>query len=149
MDRSFVWHGGQDDCCRCISARSASSSSPCNPLVAKGAHFAYPLGKVFLRCGPDDSVARGPQGRCRQQGKGGPMNEIAELERRIAYAMERIAKGLEGLDRPVAAVPVPPPPESVADRQEVEALRQALEEERLVNSQLEERLHALRQKHDD
>ena len=74
------------------------------------------------------------------------MNEIAELERRIAYAMERIAKGLDGLDRPAVAAPAPEP---VVDRQEAEALRQALEEERLVNSQLEERLHALRQKHDD
>jgi DNA repair exonuclease SbcCD ATPase subunit len=76
--------------------------------------------------------------------KGEPMNEIAELERRIAYAMERIAKGVEALDK---AVPVPPV--AVADggdAAELDALRTALAEERLANAQLEERVRAIKHK---
>jgi DNA repair exonuclease SbcCD ATPase subunit len=91
------------------------------------------------------------------------MNDIAELERRIAYAIERISKGIEALDRagpastqPVAAQPIMdrPAPEAAAaagpsvDANEVAALRQALEDERLANAQLEERLRALKQKNE-
>ena len=76
------------------------------------------------------------------------MNEIAELERRIAYAMERIAKGVEALDHAKPpAVPVDGP-ESVPDPAEAEGLRAALAEERLANAQLEERLRAIREKQD-
>jgi DNA repair exonuclease SbcCD ATPase subunit len=75
------------------------------------------------------------------------MNDIAELERRIAYAMERISKGIEALDRaaPAAGAPAAAP---VADAAEVAGLKQALEDERLANAQLEERLRTLRQKQD-
>ena len=80
------------------------------------------------------------------------MNDIAELERRIAYAMERIAKGIEGLDRagaaqPLAEVaPAPIAPTVAVSEEEIATLRAELAEERLANAQLEERVRALRQK---
>ena len=88
------------------------------------------------------------------------MNDIAELERRIAYAMERIAKGVEALDRaaPAAAPhPVAAPQEAAPDTgvsadagaeasAEIEALRAQLAEERLANAQLEERVRSIKHK---
>lgn len=74
------------------------------------------------------------------------MNDISELERRIAYAMERIAKGIEALDRATPA----PAADSVAldDPEDVQTLRAQLAEERLANAQLEERVRAIKQKQD-
>jgi len=81
------------------------------------------------------------------------MNDIAELERRIAYAMERIAKGIEALDKAAATAaaapapaPVPDAAPATADAAALAALQLALDEERLANAQLEERLRALKQK---
>lgn len=93
------------------------------------------------------------------------MNEIDELERRIAYAIERIAKGVEALDKAAAAPPLPDPvvvdmpmrpqadapsPEPVPAPQdnsaEIEALRAELEEEKLANAQLEERVRVLKRR---
>jgi DNA repair exonuclease SbcCD ATPase subunit len=88
------------------------------------------------------------------------MNDIAELERRIAYAMERIAKGIEALDRAAPAAlpqsgimaadaPAPEMPAAAAgESAEIEALRRQLDEERLANAQLEERVRAIKQKQD-
>ena len=78
------------------------------------------------------------------------MNDIAELERRIAYAMERIAKGIEALDRATPA-PVPPTGDraqsaSADAAADIEALRTQLAEERLANEQLEERVRAIKRK---
>jgi DNA repair exonuclease SbcCD ATPase subunit len=91
-------------------------------------------------------VASAVAGTRRPQVKGETMNDIAELERRIAYAMERIAKGIEALDRaapaPAANLAVQP------DADEVQALRAQLSEERLANAQLEERVRAIKQKQD-
>lgn len=89
------------------------------------------------------------------------MTELAEYERRIAYALERIGRGVDALVvRPVAA----PPPEPVAEpepvaavapaelpaepvlNEEAEALREALEAERTANAQLTERVRAIREK---
>lgn len=82
--------------------------------------------------------------------KGEPMNEIAELERRIAYAMERIAKGVEALDNAAAVPPAMAADggdaDGAGDAAELEALRAALAEERLANAQLEERVRAIKQK---
>ncbi len=65
------------------------------------------------------------------------MSQIEELQRRITSAMARIDAGISALaDRQAAAGP---------DAETV----QALEEERIANAQLEERLRALRAKHDD
>ena len=73
------------------------------------------------------------------------MNDIAELERRIAYAMERIAKGVEALDKAA-----PPAQATAADQSghddELAQLRAQLTEERLANAQLEERLRVIKQK---
>lgn len=74
------------------------------------------------------------------------MNDIAELERRIAFAMERIAKGIENLDKAAGpAAPAGDVPEAEA-ADETETLRAQLAEEKLANAQLEERVRALRQK---
>ena len=76
------------------------------------------------------------------------MNDIAELERRIAFAMERIAKGIENLDKAaVASAPAgDTAPPADADADEIGTLRTQLAEEKLANAQLEERVRALRQK---
>lgn len=58
------------------------------------------------------------------------MSDIEELQQRISAAMERVAGGLENLGK--------------ADTSEADALKQALEEERTVSAQLEERLRALK-----
>lgn len=82
------------------------------------------------------------------------MNDIAELERRIAYAIERIAKGIEALDRaaPANAVQAEAAPATdggaSSDPDEVQVLRAQLAEERLANAQLEERVRAIKQKQD-
>ncbi|SEP55871.1 hypothetical protein [Thalassovita taeanensis] len=71
------------------------------------------------------------------------MSEISELERRITAAMDRIARGVEVL----SAAP-PEAAEPVVDEAELTELRQALDDERLANAQLEERVKAIRAKMD-
>lgn len=61
------------------------------------------------------------------------MNDITELERRLAVALERIAYGLEQMP---AAVPLTGPG----------SLAEDLESERLVNAQLAERVRVIREK---
>lgn len=65
------------------------------------------------------------------------MSEIAELERRITAALERIGKGLEGLGRAAA-----PAGEAIASDERA-ALQAALDAERDANGKLTERLRAL------
>ncbi len=67
------------------------------------------------------------------------MSEIFELQSRLAAALERIAGGVEGMSSAPAEAPAP-------DAGEVEALKQALEDEKLVTAQLEERLRAIKAK---
>lgn len=65
------------------------------------------------------------------------MSQIDELQSRLAMAMERIGAGVTALaEREAAAAPDP-------------GLALALEEEKLANAQLEERLRALRAQHGD
>lgn len=65
------------------------------------------------------------------------MSQIEELQSRITAAMERIGAGVTALaERENEAEPDP-------------GLAQALEEEKLANAQLEERLRALKAKHGD
>ncbi|QYZ70769.1 hypothetical protein [Neotabrizicola shimadae] len=71
------------------------------------------------------------------------MQELVELERRIAAALDRIGRGIEGLAPEVPAAPAAQP---VADPAEVTQLREALEEERFINAQLTEKLRAAREK---
>lgn len=105
------------------------------------------------------------------------MSEIAEYERRISFALERIGRGVELLaNRRPAPEAAPdqtdaPIPEDLADRLEADAapaadltppqsmpdagaaeeiaqLRAALEAEREANAQLSERVRAIREKQD-
>lgn len=57
------------------------------------------------------------------------MSEIEELQSRIMSALDRVTKGVDALDS--------------SDADTVEALKQALEEEKTVNAQLNERVRAL------
>ena len=87
------------------------------------------------------------------------MTELVEYERRIAYALERIGRGVETLAErraPVeATVPepeselgpkMPVEPMAAQDSAEIVALREALEGERAANAQLTERVRAIREK---
>lgn len=88
------------------------------------------------------------------------MTELAEYERRIAYALERIGRGVDVLTSRPAAVAEPEPapapePQPLAPLAEVPAsqpdedtlaLREALEAERTANAQLAERVKAIREK---
>ncbi len=67
------------------------------------------------------------------------MSQIAELERRIAAALERIGKGVERLEKQPAAAPVD-------DGSELPRLRQELEAERAKTARLSERLNAQRER---
>ena len=67
------------------------------------------------------------------------MDSIAELERRITAALERISAGVE---RQMAA-PVAPAPGAMA---ELDRLREELDEERMANAQLTERLKVQRER---
>lgn len=58
------------------------------------------------------------------------MSDIEGLQQRLSAAMERVAAGLENL----------------GGQDQAEALQQALEEERTVSAQLEERLRALKER---
>jgi hypothetical protein len=67
------------------------------------------------------------------------MQNIAELERRITAALERIGQGLDrAITAPAAAV-VPPPPTTGNEA----LLRAELDEERSANAQLKERVKLL------
>ncbi len=71
------------------------------------------------------------------------MQEIAELERRITAALERIGRGIEGLaTEPHTAPPSSEPPLDDA----LLAANEALDEERMANAQLKERLRVTREK---
>lgn len=75
------------------------------------------------------------------------MDDIAELERRILYAMERVSVGLDGLAAaPLASAASAPSAERAG---ELEVLRAELEAERAANAQLTERVRAIkdRQEH--
>ena len=66
------------------------------------------------------------------------MTEITDLQARITAALDRIETGIDGLPAKAGA-------ESAA---EVARLTEALEEERTVNAQLEERLSTIKEKQD-
>jgi len=67
------------------------------------------------------------------------MADIVELERRITAALDRIGSGLEALPHEPAAA-------AAADPGELDSLREALEAEKEVTAQLEERVKSVRGK---
>ncbi len=71
------------------------------------------------------------------------MQEIAELERRITFALERVSKGLAQLTLPSPKDPVIA---KTDDEDQTDVLRTALDEERTVTAQLQERLRAIKEK---
>lgn len=72
------------------------------------------------------------------------MQDIAELERRITAALERIDRGVAGLVAPALATDSPTAflPES-----DFAKLNEDLDEERMLNAQLNERLRVVNEKH--
>lgn len=76
------------------------------------------------------------------------MQDIAELERRITSALERIGRGVERLTAPDALnVPMPSAnPTAMLPESDFAALNEQLDEERMLNAQLHERLRAVHQK---
>ncbi|MEL7212275.1 MAG: hypothetical protein AAGK92_06410 [Pseudomonadota bacterium] len=70
------------------------------------------------------------------------MSELAEYERRISAALEAIGAGVEALSKPVAA------PETGGVEAELTALRAQLEDEKIANAQLEERIRTLKERQD-
>ncbi|SEM81434.1 hypothetical protein SAMN04488103_102155 [Gemmobacter aquatilis] len=73
------------------------------------------------------------------------MSDLAELERRITAALARIGAGLDALSTAEAA----PPQAGVAEGEqaaEIAALQSALEAERAINAQLNERLRAVKER---
>nr|WP_249200237.1 hypothetical protein [Thetidibacter halocola] len=70
------------------------------------------------------------------------------MQTRLAQALERIGRTVEGYEPPGAApMPVAEPPPAAApeaDPEELRALQEALDEERLANAQLEERVRLLK-----
>ncbi|EEW25796.1 hypothetical protein [Rhodobacter ferrooxidans] len=71
------------------------------------------------------------------------MGEIAEFERRITAALQRIGAGLDQLGPITEAQPGPDAGDLAAD---VASLRDALDDERTVNAQLGERLRAVKER---
>ncbi|KPU84585.1 hypothetical protein JI58_02900 [Marinosulfonomonas sp. PRT-SC04] len=67
------------------------------------------------------------------------MSDIAELERRIMAALERIGTGVDGLEASATTATEESDDGSAA-------LKDALEAEKLANAQLEERVNAIKQK---
>lgn len=74
------------------------------------------------------------------------MQEISELERRIAAALDRIGKGVDRIPARQAQASAPEAPAAAAASDDVAALRAQLEEERTANAQLQERLRAVKDK---
>ncbi len=64
------------------------------------------------------------------------MSDIAELERRITTALERIGAGVDAMGATGTA----------SDGDEAQSLRDALEAEKTANAQLEERVSAIKEK---
>ncbi|WP_292290929.1 hypothetical protein [Marivita sp.] len=75
------------------------------------------------------------------------MTQIDELQHRITAALDRVAQGVARLDERVAqAVPAEPAQPGI-DPAEVARLQDALDEEKLANAQLEERVRKLHETH--
>ncbi|MFP7673011.1 hypothetical protein ACG74X_06590 [Marivita sp. S0852] len=74
------------------------------------------------------------------------MTQIDELQHRITAALDRVAQGVAQIEARVADVPETPP-EPQVDPEEITRLKEALEDEKLANAQLEERVRKLHETH--
>lgn len=76
------------------------------------------------------------------------MQEITDLERRITAALERIGRGIDGIVSGAAAIPVRRVAEEIEGGMPFspDDVRAALDEERMANAQLNERVRVLRDK---
>ncbi len=74
------------------------------------------------------------------------MTQIDELQHRITIALDRVAQGVARLEER-ASQPAQEAPAPEIDPEEVARLREALEEEKLANAQLEERVRKLHESH--
>lgn len=76
------------------------------------------------------------------------MQDIAELERRITAALERIGRGVETLAAAAPVVAAPGEATAMLPESDFAALNEQLDEERMLNAQLSERLRVVHQKDD-
>jgi len=81
------------------------------------------------------------------------MIEIEALEQRITAALDRIGRGMAALETPGPAIAPPffeaaPARADPAEAERIAALERALEDERIANGQLEERVRVLKERQD-
>lgn len=126
----------------CISALAARSSTARKPLGAKdktprraGAMIGLDAA-VAIRNGWTKGAGGKPLAGKDRKGAS-PMQDIVELERRITAAMERIGAGL---DRRASSEG------GKGDGDEIARLTEALDEERMANAQLNERVRVLHER---
>ena len=75
------------------------------------------------------------------------MTQIDELQHRITAALDRVAQGVARMEERAAEAAPAPAPMPEADPDEIARLKEALEEEKLANAQLEERVRKLHESH--
>ena len=75
------------------------------------------------------------------------MTQINELQHRITAALDRVAQGVAKLEEGAAQAVPAAPSEPGIDPAEVARLQDALDEEKLANAQLEERVRKLHETH--
>lgn len=75
------------------------------------------------------------------------MTQINELQHRITAALDRVAQGVAKLEERAAQAVPAAPSEPGIDPAEVARLQDALDEEKLANAQLEERVRKLHETH--
>ena len=76
------------------------------------------------------------------------MTQINELQHRITAALDRISQGVEKIEAKAAEAVPATPPEPQIDPDEFVRLKEALDEEKLANAQLEERVRKLHDQHE-
>ncbi|MGJ8605863.1 MAG: hypothetical protein ACSHXH_17230 [Marivita sp.] len=75
------------------------------------------------------------------------MTQINELQHRITAALDRVAQGVAQMQERAAQASSQPAPQPGIDPEEVARLNEALDEEKLANAQLEERVRKLHETH--
>ncbi|WP_439124923.1 hypothetical protein [Marivita sp.] len=75
------------------------------------------------------------------------MTQIDELQHRITAALDRVAQGVTRIEERAAEAAAAPAEQPGIDPAEVARLQDALDEEKLANAQLEERVRKLHETH--